>query len=64
MGTDDVVAKTAKIIETPKPEFQHLTEECGPHCGAIATIGSNHVSVGHCEYCHGTQQEFHLAVTK
>jgi hypothetical protein len=57
----DAIKKTAKIIEPEKPvEFRHLTDQCGPHCGAIATIGSNHVTVGHCAECHGPNQNAHL----
>lgn len=41
-----------KIIEGPKQEFKHLEDSCGAHCGAIATIGSGHITVGHCKKCH------------
>jgi hypothetical protein len=37
--------------------FQHLTAECGPHCGAHMT--GNAMYVGHCECteCHGASKE-------
>ena len=45
------------MSEVPEQEtFKYLTEECGPHCGAIATIGGGHMNVGHCDckkFCHG-----------
>jgi hypothetical protein len=53
MAIDDVVAKTAKVIDVRKAEFKHLTDQCGGHCGAQATLGaSHHVTVGHCAKCH------------